>query len=55
MTAEERDQLDRPRYALEAPSRGWRWTYSNITEQEARGIADSLTGHDGTPWTVRAL
>jgi hypothetical protein len=55
MTAREREQLDRPRYAVEVPARGWRWTYSNITASEAQEIADSLTAHDGERWDVREI
>jgi hypothetical protein len=40
-------------YVIEAPARGWRWTYTGISEAEAREVADSLAAHSGERWEVR--
>jgi hypothetical protein len=45
------------RYVVAASERDWRWTYSGITEAEAREIAAGLTGLGGVggTWTVEPV
>ena len=40
------------RFAVLAPERGWLWTYSGITRDEAQDIADALTHGSGDTWIV---
>lgn len=48
---------DRPaveRYAITEQAHGWQWTYTGITEADAREIAGRLT-RNGETWTVTPL
>ena len=42
-------------FAVLAPERGWIWTYSGITRDEAQAIADGLAAGADVGWIVERV
>ena len=42
-------------FAVLAPERGWMWTYSGITREDAQAIADNLAAGADVEWVVERI